>query len=313
MEVIKPLTTSLSNLNEHYTHLINVISQMTNNTASSPMEAEATAPLNKFDIASTLNPQLGGLILFYSKCFLALGAMDLDTYKDKLLHLTKTHSEVSALIETQDKLINSFHNQLALLDQHIYSDNEHTTVINKENNMNSIELIDAKTEDVILLRNIYKRNLYTLIVLLRHYAWLPWREHVKALSKFTEQFTALNTQIVIVGFFNINHARSWIHEVSCEYSFLVDQNKHFYEILNFKPAYNKVWNINTIQYYAMKVAHKSKLVSPLEDDDVMQMGGNAIIDSLGQILYTHPSETPIDRPTPEDIIRVVKNFKSSKL
>lgn len=63
-----------------------------------------------------------------------------------------------------------------------------------------------------------------------------------------------------------------------------------------------------MNYYGSELARGTALPSPLSDyeDDPLQMGGNAIFNAKGRIIFLHPSEYPADRPTVEKMLEVLR-------
>ena len=43
----------------------------------------------------------------------------------------------------------------------------------------------------------------TVLVILRHFAWLPWREHVAQVEACKAEFEAHNGQVVVISFGNV--------------------------------------------------------------------------------------------------------------
>ena len=58
----------------------------------------------------------------------------------------------------------------------------------------------------------------TVFILLRHFAWLPWRDHVAQVESQKTKFEALNGEVLIISFGNL--VSTW---KSCATNFLVLQ------------------------------------------------------------------------------------------
>lgn len=43
------------------------------------------------------------------------------------------------------------------------------------------------------------------------------------------------------------------------------------------------------------------------------MGGNFVLDEAGKVLLSHPSKTPLDRPTVDDVLEAVDAADSRSL
>lgn len=47
---------------------------------------------------------------------------------------------------------------------------------------------------------------------------------------------------------------------------------------------------------------------PQKQEDVLQLGGDFVLDGQRRILYAHPSRTPMDRPTGKELLDVIRNL-----
>ena len=174
--------------------------------------------------------------------------------------------------------------------------------------------------------NKITRQSHVLLVLLRHFAWLPWRDHVKDIVKQRQRFIGLNCQIIIVSFGNSHGCLKWYNEngladldangQGLEHQFLMmsDFDRELYKYFNLKRSFLKVWNSQTLDYYAEQLASRRELPKSYKDvaDDPHQMGGDFIFqvnttqdntDSLTfKPVLDYKSKTPVDRPSCQQLI-----------
>ena len=66
-------------------------------------------------------------------------------------------------------------------------------------------------------------------------------------------------------------------------------------------------------FYGWQLSQNIELPKPLTDyeDDPLQMAGNVIISSGGNIVQVHASQYPSDRPTVEDVISTLKKLQNT--
>ena len=173
---------------------------------------------------------------------------------------------------------------------------------------------------------------FVVLVLLRHFAWLPWRDHVKSLVARQSEFHSLNAQLVIVSFGDSRGCKKWYLENELNVSttttaaMISDVNRIWYSYFRLRRSFYKVWNTDTLDYYGEQVAAKRELPKAYKevDDDPHQMGGdfiikfnnnnnneNAIKNQLCQVLLEYKSKTPVDRPTCDHLIKTLKSSSSS--
>lgn len=98
---------------------------------------------------------------------------------------------------------------------------------------------------------------------------------------------------------------------------ITDYKRIIYSSFGFRNSYFKVWCTECLVYYAEQLNFKRELPKSYQDveDDPHQMGGNLVlkVDSNEQslefkIAYVYRSKNPPDRPLPNDLIALIKNF-----
>ena len=120
----------------------------------------------------------------------------------------------------------------------------------------------------LLLRSIHDDSVSTLnevigrqpsvFILLRHFAWLPWRRHVKQIEEHKvitidtvigkcvfyivsspmvqASFASFNCNIHVVSFCSRQVTLQWKEETSCQFPVWTDPNRQLYEALDFKRS-----------------------------------------------------------------------------
>ena len=124
---------------------------------------------------------------------------------------------------------------------------------------------------------------------------------------------SLNCQLVIVSFGNKKGANRWLNqnklnETNHDFDFITDENRVLDKSFGLKRSFQKVWNTQTLIYYAEQVGLNRELPKSYEDveDDPHQMGGNFILKKLNannfEIVYAYRSKNPPDRPSAQALI-----------
>jgi len=184
-----------------------------------------------------------------------------------------------------------------------------------------------------------EKQSFMLLVMLRHFAWyvvfltfiyllffkklfffirLPWRDHVKELEKNVSAFLKLKTQTVIVSFGNGMGAQRWLNQnVSSPHLHMItDEKRVLYKLFGLKKSFLKVWNTETLIYYAEQLALSRELPKSYQDveDDPHQLGGNFIveIDNEGEepifkAVFVYRSKNPPDRPSAQALLQFLSN------
>jgi len=120
-------------------------------------------------------------------------------------------------------------------------------------------------------------------------------------------FTKANIKVVVISFGTVKGAGGWLSATNCSLDMYLDINRNLYQHLGLARSVSKVWNMNTIKYYASQKAQGRKLPSAIEgvEDDPLQMGGDFTFRcSDKSLLMSHPSKTPKDRPQVSEILEL---------
>lgn len=154
---------------------------------------------------------------------------------------------------------------------------------------------------------------YMLMILLRHFAWLPWRDHVREVQAQLPEYLRLDTQVVVVSFGQAVGAVKWLNEMSLLDSviMIIDETRSLYNRFGVTSSFYKVWSTESLIYYAEQKLAGRQLPQAYEDveDDPHQMGGDFIVEStdggdgkLFKLVFSHPSQSPPDRPSSKSMI-----------
>lgn len=109
-------------------------------------------------------------------------------------------------------------------------------------------------------------------------------------------------RVVVVARGTQPDATSWLDNYKYPFQLLLDLPMKLYRELGLSRSVEKVWNIGSMVGYAEQKIAGTPGYPPYQGDDLHLMGGDFIVDSLGKLVLTHPSATPKDRPTLEQIL-----------
>ena len=96
-----------------------------------------------------------------------------------------------------------------------------------------------------------------------------------------------------------------------------DQQRELYKFFSLKRSFLKVWNSQTLDYYAEQLASKRELPKSYKDveDDPHQMGGDFLYQVNEafefKLVLDYKSKTPVDRPTSNQLIASISSTHSS--
>ncbi|XP_047467038.1 selenoprotein L isoform X1 [Mugil cephalus] len=165
-------------------------------------------------------------------------------------------------------------------------------------------LVDARTAETVTLEKYLRRGKKTLLVLIRQFSCLLCRLHIKDLEKNQTSLDAHSIQVVVVSFGCHEGASHWLQGTGCRYDMLLDADRKMYAAFGLGASLKKVLNFGNMLLYAEYVADNMEFPRnlPTIQDDMFQLGGDFVLDEHGKVLFSHCCQSPIDRPTVEDIL-----------
>jgi len=126
------------------------------------------------------------------------------------------------------------------------------------------------------------------------------------------EFEALNGEVIVVSFGNVEGAKKWLQDTNCEFRMFVDPARLLYNAFGLKRSVAKVWRISALVFYAEQKRAGRKLVAMFEEDDLTQMGGDFVFDKDGTLSLVYRSKVSTDRPSVEDLLKCAKEVNTIK-
>jgi peroxiredoxin len=121
------------------------------------------------------------------------------------------------------------------------------------------------------------------------------------------QFAKLNTRVFIVSFGTLPAVQQWMRETCTNFTVLLDRERTVYNAYGLERSYWRSRNLHTRWYY-FKAWLSGKKAHDSHGDDTSQLGGDFIVDRNGILRLVYPSHDPADRPTVDDLLKVLKNL-----
>jgi len=118
-------------------------------------------------------------------------------------------------------------------------------------------------------------------------------------------FARHQVKVAVVTFENDFFARSYVEETGLAWPLLIDSGRelyHGYDML--RAGFWDVWGPRTWWVYLRELLKGEKLHGSA--GDVMQRGGDVLIDPEGIVRLHHVGTGPADRPTVETILALVE-------
>lgn len=167
-----------------------------------------------------------------------------------------------------------------------------------------VPLVDARTGEAVTLQKYLGKGKKILLVLIRQFSCLLCRLHLQDLEKNKSTLDAHSVEVVVVSFGCQEGASHWLQETSCQFDMLLDADRKLYAAFGLGASLKKVLNFSNMLRYAEYVADNYEFPRGLASiqDDMFQLGGDFVLDEHGRVLFSHCCQSPIDRPSVEDIL-----------
>ncbi|KAM4625135.1 uncharacterized protein ACJ7VT_003608 [Polymixia lowei] len=154
------------------------------------------------------------------------------------------------------------------------------------------------------------KNEKILLVLIRQFSCLLCRLHLKDLESNQRSLESHSVRVLIVSFGCQEGALHWLEETGCQYEMLLDPHRKLYSTFGLGASLKKVLNFNNMLLYSEYVVADMEFprgLPSIEDDMfqcscVLQLGGDFVLDEQGRVLFSHRCQSPVDRPSVEDIL-----------
>ncbi|KAE8290233.1 hypothetical protein D5F01_LYC11953 [Larimichthys crocea] len=165
-------------------------------------------------------------------------------------------------------------------------------------------LINARTGETVTFEKYLGKGKKILLVLIRQFSCLLCRLHLKDLEKKQSSLDAHSVEVVVVSFGCQEGASHWLQDTDCQYDMLLDPDRKIYAAFGLGASLKKVLNFRNMLLYAEYVADNMEFPRglPSIQDDMFQLGGDFVLDEHGRVLFSHCCQSPIDRPSVEDIL-----------
>jgi hypothetical protein len=126
------------------------------------------------------------------------------------------------------------------------------------------------------------------------------REHVLQLQQIN--WSGNPVEIVVISFEEPEVVGRYRDEAEIRFRVISDPTRQLYHLFEMhRAAASQIINWRSLRGYLGLVFGKRRAVKWPSNHDYLQLGGDVVIDPLGQIQLHHTSESPDDRPDIEQV------------
>ncbi|KAJ8396202.1 hypothetical protein AAFF_G00020690 [Aldrovandia affinis] len=133
------------------------------------------------------------------------------------------------------------------------------------------------------------------------------KDHLTELETNQGLLNAQSVRVLVVLFGSQEGAMYWLQDTGCKYDMLLDPQKKIYTAFGLGRSCAKVFRFNNMLEFAeYKVLNRDFSQTPPNlFGDIYQLGGDFVLDQGGKVIYSHPSQSPRDRPTVTEILAAI--------
>ena len=125
-----------------------------------------------------------------------------------------------------------------------------------------------------------------------------------------DQFQALDAQILAVSFTPPERVKAYLEGHPLPFPAASDPERKAYQAFSLgRTSWGGIFRPGVITRYLKLVFRGWRLEKYAKGDDLLQLGGDMVLDAAGRLIYSYPSREPTDRPPVEALLSAVKQAK----
>jgi len=131
---------------------------------------------------------------------------------------------------------------------------------------------------------------------------------VAQLCQHEDEFSQLNTRVLIISFGTLSAVQTWLKETCPTFEVLLDRERDVYKAYGLLRSFWRSRNLKTIgKVVARRLAGQPSYDS--HGDDTTQLGGDFIVDRKGILRLAYPSRDPTDRPAAQALLEYLSQLQ----
>ncbi|MBI5965202.1 MAG: redoxin domain-containing protein [Chloroflexi bacterium] len=121
------------------------------------------------------------------------------------------------------------------------------------------------------------------------------------------EFAQLNTRVFIISFGTLPALQQWMNEVCGTFTVLLDRDRTAYKAYQLERSRLRSYHPSVVWIYIKRWFQRGEFYDS-HGDDTSQLGGDFIVDKNGILRLVYPSHDPADRPSVDDLLKVLRNL-----
>ena len=128
-----------------------------------------------------------------------------------------------------------------------------------------------------------------------------------------EEILRLGGAVLVVSFVSPAQLTTYLAAGAFPFPVVADPTRQGYQAFGLeRTSWSAMLAVRSVLRYLRLILRGWLPRRPREGEDVLQLGGDFVLDATGQVVYAHPSGEPTDRPSVSDLIDAVRQVTVKK-
>lgn len=138
---------------------------------------------------------------------------------------------------------------------------------------------------------------------------MPCQAHLGEVAKVQSELESLGVGIVGVSMSPAHGLGLYLTGKSWNFPILADPERKAYAAFGLgRTTWGRILRLSVIAKYMKQIWNGGKVRRVLDGEDALQLGGDFLVGTDRRILWAHRGEDPTDRPTVQEILRIVRQI-----
>jgi peroxiredoxin len=145
-----------------------------------------------------------------------------------------------------------------------------------------------------------------VMIFLRHLSWIPCRAHLGEIRNHYEEIRRLGGDVLVVSFARPAFLALYERDQALPFTLVTDPSLTAYHAFGLKHAsWPEILRGRVLWRYLRLMVRGWAPQRGNKGEDVLQLGGDFVLDEARRLVYAHRSAEPTDRPPVAELLQAV--------
>ena len=133
------------------------------------------------------------------------------------------------------------------------------------------------------------------------------------MQKVYEEIKRLGGEVLVISFSRPERVAAYVKAHAVPFPALADPSLSAYHAFELgRTSWRDMMELRLLGRFAKMIGQGWLPGLPTQGDDLMQLGGDFVIDRQLRLVFVHPSADPTDRPEPQELVQAVRSAVGSR-